>query len=54
MRLRIVSVAVGYVAFPEVLGQQCFDRGRDESFPPIPEELASVVIGVLYDTVLIH
>jgi hypothetical protein len=44
---------VGYVTFSQVLGQQCFDRGQDESFRPTPEELASLVVCVLYDTALI-
>ena len=42
------------MTFSEVLWQQCFDCGRDKSFRAMPEELASLVIGVTYDTASIY
>jgi hypothetical protein len=45
---------MGNVTFSEARRQQCFDRGRDKSFRLLPEQSASLTIGVPYDTLPIY
>jgi hypothetical protein len=45
---------MGDVTFSEVFRQQCLDRCRDESCRLLPEQSASLTIGVPYDTLLIY
>jgi hypothetical protein len=52
--LRSVFGAMGDMTFSEMLGQQCLDRGRDECFRILQEQLAGLTIGVPYDTLPIN
>jgi hypothetical protein len=45
---------MGEVTFSEVLRQQCLHWRRDKSCPLLPEQSASLTIGVPYDTLLIY
>jgi hypothetical protein len=45
---------MGDVTFPEVLRYQCLDGCRNEGCRLLPEQSASLTIGVLYDTVRIY
>jgi hypothetical protein len=45
---------MGDVTFAEVLREQCLDRCGDQSCRLLPEQSASLTVGVPYDTVLIY